>query len=388
MKVAISQSQLTPLGLTVQAILVISVSTLLISPYYFLQCQSSMTSSTITTADSRHQFLDSKARGKHDGEFQFLAETMPDDPWDLWDFKPLSSRKIKRKGGNFGDQQQQDWSLDTTIAAAKKRPLNFVHIPKNGGSSIVQAAIDANLSWGDCLFQEHWPGRSCPSSPAQAWPKEDPMGWGRVWWHLPIQQLPLEELSKNASTSIVSPFKNPYDGFDLFAVVRNPYDRAVSEFYYHCNRFPSLCKGIDGRRAARVMNRNIQKACKALLHVVKTTEAYVFHEGHWIPQHDYFVHEPKGTRKIDHLLHLETLEEEFPSLMKAYGLESKVVIPPHPVKARGDNTSPKMSVLNLTLSTVKLIEVVYENDFILGGYEMMSSKWGQYLFWQQEKEET
>jgi len=286
-----------------------------------------------------------------------------DDPWEIWNFLPQDKSVA---GFHYSWHEQKI-----------KRHLNFVHIAKNAGSSIVQAAIQANLNWGDCLFRQHWPGRTCPQAPVQTWPDDDPAGWRRVWWHLPIQSLPLEELSENSTTGAI--FTNPYQDFDLFAVIRNPYDRAVSEFYYHCGRYPNLCSGLHGRRAARVMNRNIQKACKLQLRTIKTSADYVYHECHWIPQYDFFVHEPKGHRKIDHLLHLETLEEEFDSLMKAYNL-THVRLPSQPVKPRNND---QMHVLNLTMSTIKLIEVVYEHDFVLGEYEMMSPKWGEFLEMQQ-----
>ena len=96
---------------------------------------------------------------------------------------------------------------------------------------------------------------------------------------------------------------------------------------------------------------------------------YYYHWGHWIPQYDFFYNR-KGQCIIQHLLHLELLQEEFPQLMQAYQLE-KVQLPQHQVKARGEQL---MDVHNLTLATMKLIEVVYERDFELGGYTMLSSK--------------
>jgi hypothetical protein len=259
----------------------------------------------------------------------------------LWDFEPHFTG---------GAEETPTWQQQSTET---KRPLNFVHIPKNGGSSIVQAAIQHGLNWGDCLFQQEWPGRKCPQNVTDIWPVDDPEEYGRVWWHTPIHLLP----------------QNPYQNYDLFAILRNPYTRVISEFYYHCDRFPNLCKGLEGYRAAKVLNRNIQKALMSVHMAPYRSAAYYYHEGHWIPQSD-FVMDRKRRRYVNHVLHMETLDQELPSLLRAYNL-SNMVLPPHPVKGRGDTY---MDHRNLTLATMKFIEVVYERDFVLGGYRMLSSQ--------------
>lgn len=259
----------------------------------------------------------------------------PAEPF-AWDIQP----QIK-------SQQPPTWLVPDFQPT---RPLNFVHIPKNAGSSIVEAAIQANLNWGDCLFQQEWPGRQCPHPPTMPYtPPEEPSN--SIPWHLPVFLLD----------------ENPYTQFDLFVVLRNPYDRAVSEFYYRCDNFPGHCKGLDGHRAARVLNRNIQLALKTQYHAPHKSEDYVTQWSHWIPQHD-FVYHRNGKRLVEHALHVELLQEEFPSLMKAYNY-SNITLPPVPVKQRHDN---RMTVQNLTMETIKLIEVVYERDFEVGGYPVWS----------------
>jgi hypothetical protein len=74
---------------------------------------------------------------------------------------------------------------------------------------------------------------------------------------------------------------------------------------------------------------------------------------------------------VTHLLHNELLKEEFPLLMKAYGLN--VSLPEQPMNSRA-HFGAKLEVDSLTINTLKMIEAAYEKDFELGGYEMISAR--------------
>ena len=132
----------------------------------------------------------------------------------------------------------------TSSINAQKGSISFVHIPKSGGSSIVSLAIQHNRSWGECLFLDKIPklGMECPPlNREQPGPNAFP---SQRWWHTPIQYFPSA---------------NPYQGYDLFAIIRNPYDRTVSEFFYHCTLTKKKCKGSK-EGPAELMNRHIQKS--------------------------------------------------------------------------------------------------------------------------------
>jgi hypothetical protein len=250
----------------------------------------------------------------------------------------------------------------------KRRHLGFVHIPKTGGSSIVAAAAAQNMSWADELFAK--------------WPKPQ---WKRqLWWHTPIQYLPiLSNSTKN---------KNPYVDQDLFLVVRNPYSRALSEFFYSCksaatDRKPPECKAAHGPNKSQVVNQAMQERLHVVLSSEPNTKMYYQRWGHWIPQFD-FVYDTHthtdiditlanyGTtrtsrRLVDHyILHQERLAEEFSSLMKAYSL-SFIQLPTERHKAR-QGFGAKFGIHNLTLETLRLIETVYAKDFQIGDYLPLS----------------
>lgn len=111
---------------------------------------------------------------------------------------------------------------------ARRKRLEFVHIPKTGGTVIESIAANHNISWSICHFGypesiirislnlTHCP----PGSLKYLWPKE-PKHNHCPWWHVPPQYFELYD-----------PAINPYAGADLFVVVRNPYDRVISEYYY------------------------------------------------------------------------------------------------------------------------------------------------------------
>ena len=93
-----------------------------------------------------------------------------------------------------------------------RRKLKFFHIPKAAGTAIEHVAGDQmRLPWGSCLFN-HKPKRTICNYPPSDF--EWPRNYG--WWHLPAQLFPMAR-------------SDPYAGAELFAVIRDPFDRLVSE---------------------------------------------------------------------------------------------------------------------------------------------------------------
>ena len=83
------------------------------------------------------------------------------------------------------------------------RELGFLHVPKTGGSTIVEMAKKKSIKWADLLWED-WPKPKFHADRKQ------------LWWHTPIQYI---DVPQN--------FSNPYAGQDLFAVTRNPYNRVI-----------------------------------------------------------------------------------------------------------------------------------------------------------------
>lgn len=342
------------------------------------------------------------------------------------------------------------WETETILQQQQSkqqllRPLNFVHIPKTGGTSIVMAAANANYAWADCLFYERRQRKNCPppqnatnfpSSSSSSSSNNDnnnnpyfPQRWKHSirhhpymnsWWHVPLQYLPTNDDNNDHDDDVPSPYINQ----DLFAVVRNPYQRAVSQYYYRCTRVQKeacylLIQQQQQQQGGKQQIINIINTTKdtpetmnaylqAMLYKQKrappNSPAYFFEDGHWIPQAHYIYNVTvtntskeeerlsnnatittaasyyEQRRLVQHVVHLEYLSEHFPALMQAYysttTTNTTIIQLPQEKMLDRHKTYPTTacSVHNLTTQTMRLIEDVYWMDFTLlgDGYPMLS----------------
>ena len=155
---------------------------------------------------------------------------------------------------------------------------------------------------------------------------------------------------------------NPYQNKSLFAVIRNPYERLLSEFFYSCKSLAGLCNDTT----SETMNNFIQKKSWSCLHGKRCA-------GHFLPQHDY-VYDMEGNQVIDHLLRFEHLNEDFSTLMTLYDLPIGL---PGKMNARNNTgqtgASGKLTVANFTKKTIEVINKVYDRDFALMNYLKVAS---------------
>src|SRR5438105_2217430 len=162
----------------------------------------------------------------------------------------------------------------------KPSPLTFIHIPKTGGEEIRRVGRTGGYEW---VLNTVSPYFSCN-----------------------FTHVPPSKFIK-----------------DSFTVVRNPYDRVVSEYKW---RNPEN-QSVEG------MNAYIQ-------HALQQRDDYL--DCHWLPQHIY-------ARHAEHVLRFENLQEDFSRLMKKYNL---------PLVLDGHTNASKdplhLSKKNLTLETVNM----------------------------------
>lgn len=211
------------------------------------------------------------------------------------------------------------------------RLLEFVHITKTGGTSIEAAAAAAGIKWGICHFQKEL-SVGCSGSPNIPMTIESLRFKNISPWHQPLQYFAL----------------NPFQHADTFAVVRNPYDRYISEYYCPWGGYHAPNENKDD---PDVMNKYLQ------YRIPRETEH------HWLPQHFYIYNE--GERVVDHVLHFENLEEGFKDLMKRYKLH--IFLPSTPLNSRKEPY--RLTVKDLYPDTLSVINEVAALDFELFDYE-------------------
>ena len=158
------------------------------------------------------------------------------------------------------------------------RPLRFLHVPKNAGTTIQR------------LLPELRPrttvvdGRTCGKCVKVGGPCACSL------WHVPPRYLPRP---------------SPYADHDTFCVARDPVDRVLSQWRMEGAR----------RSACLVMRERLTHRCGAAMS-----------DCHLWPQHEY-VWDAAGRRTCAHVLAFDDLSDQFRRLMRAAGRDD-VALPP------------------------------------------------------------
>ncbi|CAB9521029.1 Sulfotransferase family [Seminavis robusta] len=227
-----------------------------------------------------------------------------------------------------------------------RRTLKFFHIPKAAGTAIEHVGgAQMNLPWGSCLFK-HYPKRTICTYPPSNF--EWPRNYG--WWHLPAQLFPMGG-------------SNPYEGAELFAIIRDPFDRLVSEFYYICQ-----LRVFEWRPDQCNRNRLFEKDYmnewlqNKLSHKdFDKAKTYLQDNGHFTPQYNFLVTKNQ-VRMVDYVMSMDELPTQFAGLMDAYSLRIKMA--KKKINAARNSTT-HLEPKDLDSVTVKSIQKVFRHDFDL-----------------------
>ena len=112
---------------------------------------------------------------------------------------------------------------------------------------------------------------------------------------------------------------NIFDGFHKFAVVRNPYDYAVS-YYLYLRRNPTSRRHADAQTWSFLDFLNYMAAKDRRKGITQTA----------------WTSDAQGRLLLDELLRFENLAEEFPNLLARLGIEADVALPHINRTERGD----------------------------------------------------
>lgn len=185
-------------------------------------------------------------------------------------------------------------------------PFLFIHVPKTGGNAIKNTHL-----FHDSIFFDHASVR-------------DVIKWGKK-------------------------YKTSY------TIVRNPYDRLVSAFFY-------LQQGGEknNKRDLERMKKQ-QKYKNNFKEFVKHLHDFI-EENHYKPQYT-FLTDNNNELKVDHILKQESLNNDYMKLQQLYGYS--------PVSLKKVNTS-KHEDYNQYYDdeTRRIVQEVYRKDFELLNYKM------------------
>ena len=196
------------------------------------------------------------------------------------------------------------------------KELRFLHITKTGGSSIENVGKDNNFLWG--RFDQEY--IDTVSKNVKRIPV-DP-------WHLILRDHIMQRK------------------YDWFMVVRNPYERNLSEYY---------CKwgGVGKHSVKHTVNEMNSYIIKKILQRRKDG-------GHYMEQHKYLFKKSKIT-----VLKFEKLDKNFKKLMANYGYED-IVLP-----LVNQSSNKVFTIENFNKTLIKLINKIYLRDFQMFNYEMI-----------------
>lgn len=267
--------------------------------------------------------------------------------------------------------------------------LEFLHIPKTGGTTIEETAtMQANIAWGSCHFHLNIkkPWKICPrklliTPTKKKWPKHEllvnlwhyPLHWLENNHTMTVRHIPSNPYHNLARGNIIPPASSSpcsvvYDQeLQYFAVIRNPYERAISAYYYQAE-----FKHKKKLKYQKFMNKWIYKQCMEYRNQTKKSSSSIGYENRsvfYIPQYE-FIFDTHGRRRVQHILHFENLTYEFNELMNMYNLnisllqtktKSSVTV------KEGDRFGPQ----DLYPKVRTVLEELFVNDFALGNYSLI-----------------
>ncbi len=203
----------------------------------------------------------------------------------------------------------------TTASVQKQKPLQFIHITKNAGTTIENEARKHHVSWGAHFNQMPWFKPHCRR-------------------HFERHHAPLSHYEPRF-----------FECFDTFAVVRHPYARALSEFYCRWGHAEGFKKRYPNAKTFNVAFRQVLQAKQRNPNM-----------RHWRPQHEY-IFDADGKQRITHIVRFEHLKAEFDALMQRYKLRVRI-------RSHANRSKPKQyTVSDFDSQTLALLNKVYARDF-------------------------
>jgi hypothetical protein len=202
----------------------------------------------------------------------------------------------------------------------KKKKLEFIHIPKNAGSTIETLGKRNGMLWGIYNSSLKSYINKCGDFNCEC-----------SFWHIPPRYL-----KKNS----------PYDVTPTFCVIRNPFDRVVSAYIYiYQHRINKLMQNAENLN--QWIHDNLERVSQNFQH-----------DCHFIPQYEYLFRED-GTPTCDYILNFDNLNNDFNALMREFNINLDITT----IEPINKTVAKSLNRNHLNLKSREIILSVYTKDF-------------------------
>jgi hypothetical protein len=206
------------------------------------------------------------------------------------------------------------------------KTLNFIHISKTGGTSVEFAANKKGIKWGKFACETIWNSLLSYID----WDIEPHSSH-----HIPISFCKNEELKRKLLNKYI-----------FFTVVRNPYERCLSEYFCPHNKLIEI-----------PTVENLNNFVQYKINLLDNKKNF---QGHFIQQYHYVFDQNKKYTNI--ILKYENLVNDFNSMSKNFNLNFKL-------KEYLNKSKKQLSIDSFNNKTINLIQKKYEYDFLYFDYK-------------------
>lgn len=256
------------------------------------------------------------------------------------DGKNITVRNESVHALSEADSEAQHFTVEK---GKRKDTLNFLHIPKNAGTAIEDAAMVEGIRWGRLAMPDVVKMENDDSCPAHSAPP----------------------------ASLPTAAQEKYMNLENVCVTRHPYDRAFSDYLYRL-----YMMGHENRTRDQGELLKFEQCSEQGLNHFLQTQLRRQLDGagrfalacHFVPQSSYIWDQDR--QWCAHILRMEDLPGAFNELMEEKGYPVRLGEDVHNKTNSHHDFCPHLSVGSLNNDTKSLLNAVYATDFRRLGYSV------------------
>ena len=237
--------------------------------------------------------------------------------------------------------------------------IYFIHIPKTAGTSMEHIFYEKKGCIGSCFFNKLH--------------KKDILN-NTMYNNVSLWHIPLQYFKQSFINNIIS-------NYTIFTIVRNPYERIISDFKFWI-QFYDARQNIRRKlkhnekyllnQIEKIYDNNFVMDANNLNQfinsILKNNKYMTQLDGHHIPMYYYLTNNDNNIMSNVHILKHENLNDDFNDFIRKNNLQ----IPSNVARDYKTNVSKNtLSVQNINDKNVKLINKIYKKDFALFNYEKL-----------------